>query len=207
MKIEKELEKILTDFKKKHPASMFRDPEVYADLLAQTYYFVCHSTALLGYALPHLKNAPLRHHFEKHISEEEKHELLALKDIEKMKRNISEFVEHTSTQAFYQSQYYRIQFEGGTSLLGYILFLEAIAVSWGKEVYHEVKDIHKGSTLFIKVHADEDPDHLDNALRAINALPLIEQESILKNLHYSHEMYQQIMQKILKKQGLEVIAA
>ncbi len=197
MNIEQDLEIILRDFKKNHLASMFRDKTVYADLLAQTYYFVCHSTALLGYALPHLKNAPLRHHFEKHISEEEKHELLALKDIERMGLDIKHFSEYTSTQAFYQSQYYRIQFEGGTSLLGYILFLEAVAVSWGKEVYEEIKDIHKGSTLFIKVHADEDPDHLDNALGAIKALPVDQQEAIRKNLYYSYEMYQQILQNIV----------
>lgn len=202
MNIKKDLDQILKDFQKNYPAGMFKDKKIYGDWLAQTYYFVCHSTPLLGFALPHLKNQALKHHFEHHMSEEQKHELLAQKDIEKLGMDVTNFKEYSSTQAFYHSQYFRIQFEGGTALLGYILFLEAMAVSWGREIYNEVKDQHKGSSLFIKVHAEEDPTHLDNALRAIMALSEDEQAAILRNLHFANDMYQRMMQDILSKKAL-----
>lgn len=206
MKIEKELQQTLMRFKEQNPVSMFEDKNLYADWLAQTYYFVCHSTALLGYALPHLKNPALRHHFEHHMAEENKHELLAIKDLQRLGMDIKDYPEHASTQAFYHSQYYRIQFEGGTSLLGYILFLEGMAVDWGKNIYHQVKDVHSGSTLFIKVHADEDPHHLDGAIKTILALSLPEQEAIMRNFHYSAEIYQQIIQSLKKSKSLSKAA-
>lgn len=200
--IRKELEAALKKYQDLYPTSLFKDKNAYAEWLAQTYYFVRHSTSLLGYAMPHLKNDGLRHHFEHHLGEEERHDLLALKDLERMGRKIDEFEEYNTTQAFYQSQYYRIQFEGGTSLLGYILFLEGIAVAWGRQVYEDIKDTHKGSVLFIKVHAEEDPHHLEAAIETIMKLSPEEQKAILRNLRYSDEIYEQMLQTALgrKKQ-------
>lgn len=197
-----EIELTMNHFKKSNPARIFHNKTLYGDWLAQTYYFVCHSTALLGYALPHLKNPSLRHHFEKHMSEENKHELLALKDIQRLGFNLSDFDELANTQAFYHSQYYRIAFEGGTSLLGYILFLEAMAVDWGKDIFNEIKEVHSDSTLFIKVHADEDPHHLEGAIKTILSLSAQEQVAIMKNFRYSAEIYQQIISTLHSRQNI-----
>jgi hypothetical protein len=206
MSLKKELGVILKQYQDKYPPSLFKDKEFYGEWLAQTYFFVRHSTSLLGYAMPHLKNDGLRHHFEHHLGEEERHDLLAIKDLERIGKNISQYEEYTSTQAFYQSQYYRISFEGGTSLLGYILFLEGLAVAWGRPVYEEIKDLYKGAALFLKVHAEEDPDHLDAAISTILKLSPEEQKMIVKNLHYSHEMYESILQCALKKKEAKKVA-
>lgn len=192
MTIKDEFMQSMEEFKKNHHPSLFRDPGVYQEWLAQTYFFVRHSTALLGYALPFLKNDDLRHHFEKHLGEETRHDLVALKDLQKMGREISEFKESAPTQAFYQSQYYRVQFEGGTALLGYILFLEGIAVHWGKEVFEVVKNHHKG-THFARVHVDEDPEHLEGALKTIMSLDKAQQEAIMRNFYFSKQLYEAIV--------------
>ncbi|WPU67035.1 iron-containing redox enzyme family protein [Peredibacter starrii] len=199
MNIKKAYQDSMKKFSKNNPSTLFKDKEVYGEWLAQTYFFVRHSTSLLGYSLPHLKNEELRHHFEHHLGEEERHDLLALKDIERLGKNISQYQEMIPTQAFYHSQYYRISFEGGTSLLGYILFLEGLAVNWAKDSYMEIKDLHKGSVLFLKVHAEEDPHHLEEAIKTISSLSQNEQECILRNLHYSEELYQQMMHCILEQ--------
>lgn len=196
MDIKKEFEACMVEFKKNTPVKYFKDPEFYHEWLAQTYFFVRHSTALLGFSLPYLKNDDLRHHFENHLGEETKHDLVAIRDLQKMGRNIEEFRESTATQAFYQSQYFRIQFEGGTSLLGYILFLEGLAVHAGREIYEEIKMIHKG-TNFLRVHAEEDPEHLEAAIKTIMKLGPEEQKLIMKNMHYSEEMYGMIVQTCL----------
>lgn len=192
MDIKKIFLEAMEDFKAQNNPSCYRDPRAYQEWLAQTYFFVRHSTALLGFALPYLQSADLRHHFEKHLGEETRHDLVALRDLQKMNRKIEEFSESIYTQAFYQSQYYRVQFEGGTSLLGYILFLEGIAVHWGKDFYETVKNLH-GGTQFAKVHVNEDPEHLEGALKTILALNTDQQEAIIRNFYYSKQMYESII--------------
>jgi len=205
MNIKDEFLKTMEEFKKNcHPQS-FRDPQVYQEWLAQTYFFVRHSTALLGYSLPYLKNDDLRHHFEKHLGEETRHDSIALKDLPLMNRNINEFRPLHATEAFYQSQYYRIQFEGGTSLLGYILFLEGIAVHWGKEVYTVVQKYHKG-IHFARIHVNEDPIHLEGALKTISSLSEDQQMAILNNLKFTQHMYETIISEILQDNSLLEVA-
>jgi hypothetical protein len=193
MNIQQDFLRVMNLFRSRLEINAFRDKTFYSEWLAQTYFFVSHSTSLLGFAMPHLKNAEIRRHFEHHLSEEEKHDLVALKDLERLGTPINQFHESPMTQAFYHSQYFRIAFENGTSLLGYILFLEGVAVHAGREIYQEIKDIHHGSTLFLKIHAEEDPKHLEDALNVISSLSQEEQLSIMRNLHYSHELYEHIL--------------
>jgi thiaminase len=200
------INQLLKEFRRNYPPAMLKDKTVYADWLAQTYYYVVHSTSLLGYALPHLKNMELKRHFEQHLGEETRHDLLAVKDIERLGYSMDQFPEHAMTQAFYHSQYYRINFEGGTSLLGYILFLETMAVHWGKDAYEQIKSCHKNSVLFLKVHAEEDPQHVDNAIGAIMKLSESEQEVIVRNMHYSYEVYAKMLDSNLKMQPVKKAA-
>lgn len=199
MDFKKLVEQSVTHIRGTFPAKTFRDEDFYSNFIAQTYYFVRHSTALLGYALPYLHNDKLRQIFEHHLGEESRHDLLALKDLEKLHRSLSDHPESPWTQAFYQGQYYRIQFEGGSSLLGYILFLEALAVTLGKEIYEEVNKVHSGATLFLKVHAEEDITHVARAVSLIESLPEAEQIMIAKNLAHSELLYGALLSDGLKK--------
>lgn len=203
MSVRDDLMRTLNSYETIFTPGLFKDKDVYAEWLAQTYFFVRHSTPLLGFALPHLKNDELKRHFEHHLGEEERHDLIALKDIERLGRKINEFQEMNLTKAFYQSQYYRISFENGTSLLGYILLLEGMAVTWGQKMYGEIKDVHKNSIFFLKVHAEEDPHHLDGAIDTIMRLSLEEQHLILENLRYSDEIYKGMLNKIILKKELK----
>lgn len=169
------------------PTSSLKDKHRYEWWLSQTYHFVSHSTSLLGFALPFLHDEKLKSIFEHHLGEESRHDLLALKDIEKLGGTISP--PSFYTEAFYQSQYYRIQFESGKSLLGYILFLENLAVTWGKDLYDDLNKIHPRSMLFLKVHAEEDVSHVARAISLIESLPKADQDIILRNFHYSEGLY------------------
>lgn len=206
MNIQKELNLLLSEFKRQNAPSMLKDKHIYGDWLAQTYYYVVHSTSLLGYALPYLKSMKLKRHFEKHLAEESRHDLLVIKDMERLGLSMDQYPEDALTQAFYHSQYFRVQFQGATSILGYILFLEAMACSWGKEAHEQIKDIHKNSVLFLKVHAEEDPQHVDSAIGAILELSPTEQEVILQNMRYSYEIYSEILQRVCKKQSVKIAA-
>ena len=184
-------EKLLKDsaqsVRQNNSAENFRDREYYAWWLSQTYHFVRHSTSLLGLALPHLRDEKLRTVFEHHLGEESRHDLLALKDIETLGQTLQ--VPSRFTEAFYQSQYYRIQFQGGEALLGYILFLENLAVTWGKDIYEDLNSVYPKSLLFLRVHAEEDVSHVSRAIALVEDLPSQTQQIIEENLKYSHELY------------------
>lgn len=206
MKIQEKFELTMKNSVKEISPNLFRNKEFYAQWLAQTYYFVCHSTALIGYALPFMSRGEMRSRFEEHMAEEKSHELLALKDLNRLGYEIKDFPEDSMTQAFYQSQYYRITFEGPTTLLGYILYLEGLAVHVGGTVYNEIKDLHKNSVLFLKVHAEEDPHHLTEALQNILKLPAAEQEKILNNLNFSRDVYNQMILNASEKAKMKKAA-
>lgn len=191
MKTSDMLKESVADIRSHFPVGLMRDRERYAWWLSQTYHFVCHSTQLLGYALPFLKDQNLRSVYEHHLGEESRHDLLAIKDIEKLGLKIFPVSPHT--EAFYQSQYYRIQFEGGSTLLGYILFLEHLAVTWGKEMYEELLPLYPQSVLFLRVHAEEDPSHVSRAIKMIEGLPTEQQEKILRNFRASCALYSAIL--------------
>ncbi len=206
MNIKHELQILLSTFAHNNRPEVLKDREAYAQWLAQTYYFVRHSVPLLGYALPHLKNDGLKQRFGSHMGEEDRHDLMLLKDLEKLGRKITEFPEWSLTQGFYQSQYYRIQFEGGTSFLGYILFLEALASGWGKDAHTAVKSVFPSAALFLRVHSEEDPAHVEEALNAIVKLGTEDQEMIFRNMLYSAEIYQNIINKLSEAKAGRKIA-
>ena len=83
--------------------------------------------------------------------------------------------------------------------MGYILFIEDMAVGWGRKAYEEIKDLHPNSVLFLKVHAEEDPQHVENAIGAILKLTVQEQEIIIRNMHFTSQIYGQMLQCAVRK--------
>lgn len=111
----------------------------YANFLAQTYYFVSHSTKLLQVSCDHFGERHKEQHerFKEHISEENGHEKIAEVDLKNLGYRVSDFVETSQTRFLYEPQYYKNEHISPLALLGYILFLEGISV----EVYPEVYQI------------------------------------------------------------------
>jgi len=183
------------------------DESFYNDWLAQTYYFVRHSTKLLNLSACHLNHDQegLYARFVEHISEELFHEKLVLQDLKRRKRKINEFSELTTTKNFYRSQYFMIN-QDPTSLLGYILFLEAIAITAGSRVA-QITEQHHGVSSFLRVHVEEDVDHIEKAFEAIKSLDPKESEEAFTNFLDTAKSYVQILSEISSKtQRLKVAA-
>ena len=99
---------------------------------------------------------------------------------------IEDYPELASTSAFYESQYYKIEYQDPTALLGYILALEGFAVTQGAWIYSETSgQFGKAACTFLKVHADDDPDHLDKALEHVKPLSETQQRFVAQNLMQS----------------------
>ena len=166
----------------------WQNREAYAHYLAQTYYYVSHSTRLLAAAASRFsaQDEALHRRYLEHTTEEKSHHLLALHDLKALGGTTVEFPELAITSAFYESQYYKVDRQDPTALLGYILALEGYAVSQGTRVYKIVSEkFGKPASTFIKVHSEDDPDHLDKAFASLTSLRTEQLEHVTKNLKQS----------------------
>lgn len=150
----------------------WKNSNFYSDWLAQSYYFVTHSLRLLGHTISHSEKSSdlFIRRSANHMLEEFGHEVMAKNDLERMGFSLDSFTELCATKMFYRSQYYGIEKVNSRYLLGYILFLEGIAVIHGKKAYEQVSEAFPKSAVFLKVHAEEDVDHLDKAFKEISVL-------------------------------------
>lgn len=178
--------------------------ECYASWAAQTHYFVSHSTRLIALAASRFykDKDSLHQRFLKHISEEAFHEKLAERDIKALGLDIKNFPELSSTKGFYQSQYYQIERESPESFLGYIVALEGIAVLAGEKALATVSEAFGGKAAsFLKVHAEEDKKHIEDALHHMFSLDEVNLRKAYANFIQSSELYCSMLDEIENKYG------
>ncbi len=176
----------------------------YGDWLAQTYYYVRHSTRLLAasaalFPLDERGNA-FHHRFAAHMGEEKKHEQLALHDLKGLGFTIDRFPELAVTRMFYEPQYYKIEHQDPIALFGYILALEAMSARKGPWVRERVVDSH-GATCaaFLRVHAEDDVDHLEKAFRSLEATTEEQRRLIEQNIDQTTFGYAAILAEIPRR--------
>jgi thiaminase len=176
----------------------------YADWLAQTYYYVCHSTRLLAAAAARFpydeRGNQLHHRFAKHMAEEKKHELLAVSDIRVLGETIESLPEHPSTRMFYETQYFKIEHQSPVTLFGYILPLEAIPPVQGPLMIEKVTGAYGPKCAsFVKLHAGEDVDHLEKALAMLDSLDALDKQRVEDNLRQTTYAYVAMLHDIRRR--------
>ena len=177
----------------------WEDPQCYASWLSQTYHFVSHSTRLIALAASrfYLDQDGLHNRFLAHIQEEKSHEKLAIHDIKALGLEPANFPELSLTKGFYRSQYYFIERVEAASFLGYIMALEGIAVYAGPVALKKAQKAHGSkATSFLKVHSEEDVEHIEQALNQFEQLTLKGQQHSFENLIQSGELYCQMLDRI-----------
>ncbi|AGH96007.1 iron-containing redox enzyme family protein [Pseudobdellovibrio exovorus] len=169
----------------------------YISFLTQTYYFVQHSTRLLALAAAHasLEEDSLHRRYSAHIAEEKGHEKIALNDLKKLGVENLE-AKSITAKNLYETQYFKIEREHPASLFGYILALEGIASLICPLFIEKVYRAHgTESSRFLKLHVEEDPDHVDKALEAIASLPAQLQLLIQDNMRQSVRNYRALLEE------------
>lgn len=178
----------------------------YAWFLSQTYYYVCHSTRLLHVAIGRMKqnDHEFCRRFTQHLKEENGHEAIALKDLRRLGFDIEDFPELPETRMFWETQYYKIEHNDPLSLLGYIYALEAIACEICPIIKRELeKHYDKDCHSFIKVHGEDDPEHVEKALEQIRSLPKERLRWVQENFEQSTQSYRHFLDAILRVSALE----
>ena len=176
--------------------------ESYGNLLAQIYHWVSKSTRMLAFCASRLgvEAESMHQRFLAHAVEEKGHHLLALHDLKALGYEVSEFPELTTTAAFYQSQFYKIEYEHPLSMIGYIIALEGFSVRRGQQIYEIVHErFGSAASTFIQVHTVDDLDHLPKILKLVAGLPDMEQRMIRTNLRQSIELFTLMLGEIVKK--------
>lgn len=188
----------------------WKDPEFYAEWLAQTYFFVCHSTRIIasaGVRFPIERNN-LHNRFLQHASEEKNHEILAVKDLKHLGRDIKDFHSMPATQAFYQTQYFWIDQVNPASVYGYFLVLECLAIHCGPTLMQKLKPHHSEKSLnFLRIHVEEDEDHIEEHNEVLDTFNEEETKLIVENLKVSAYMYIQILKSVEEKVRAKKIGA
>lgn len=178
----------------------WEDSDFYQVFLSQTYYFVQHSTRLLALAsacTPMNENS-LHRRFAAHISEEKGHDQLALNDLKKLSGGTGLSRELVETKNLYEIQYYKIQKLHSAALFGYILALEGIASLICPHFVDRVYQAHGvEAARFLKLHIEEDPDHVDKAFAELKDLQPMVFEFTAQNLVQSFRNYKSVLEAAL----------
>ncbi len=183
-------------------AFAWRDRRVYGDWLAQTYYYVRHSTRLLAAAAARFTHDELGNslhvRFAAHMAEEKRHELLALHDLKALGLSLDQFSERPSTRALWECQYYKVEHVDPVALFGYILALEAMSAAHGPWVYEEVAKAHgAAAATFLKLHAHDDEDHVQKAIAMLERIDARGRAAIEQNLAQSTFAYLVMLGELL----------
>ncbi len=173
----------------------------YADWLAQTYFYVRHSTRLLAAAAARFshdaRDTALHYRFATHMAEEKKHELLCVHDLSAIGETLDSLPERHSTRMFYEPQYYKIEHQAPIALFGYILPLEAIGPLHGMRVLDPIIRSHgEKAASFLKLHAAEDVEHLDKALLMLDGIGAAERRLVQENMRQTTYAYVAILHDI-----------
>ncbi len=180
----------------------WENKEAYAMWLAQTYYMVNHSTRLVALAGAH---APLNRNFlheryVDHAKEERGHQLIAISDLKVLGYTVDQLPCLTPAATMYQIQYYWIQHRGAASFFGYTLALEALAEKFGPQIYERIVAAHgKQACKFLKLHAEADVGHLEEAFKNIDQLNPAEAEMAMENMLISSDTYREMLIKSREK--------
>lgn len=160
------------------------DRKAYGNYLAQTYYYVRHSTRLLAYAAGLMKESDGAFHrrFLEHGAEEKGHEILLLNDLAALNLRVEDFPELPETRMFWEPQYAKILLKDPLALMGYVFALEAVAADQCPKMLKALTPHHPKEALsFVRVHGEDDPAHVAKAQALIASLPLERQRIVTEN--------------------------
>lgn len=174
----------------------WKDATFYASWLAQTYYFVKDNTRLLMLcgSRVSLQDQKLHIRLIEHASEEKGHEMLLVRDLNKLGRKVEEIPQFSSTAGFYQSQYYWIEHCHPIAFFGYIILLEGLGAEYAPKVGKMAGEAHgAAATSFLRVHGEEDTSHIESAFKELAALPSEHIAMVAENFRLALGFYEAIV--------------
>ena len=172
---------------------------VYSAWLSQVFYMVRHTTRLLAVCAgcSPLEQEDMHQRLLEHLQEEKGHDKIALADLGGLGCSLNDLPEFPETKRLVQLQYEQMKDLSACTFFGYILLLEGLAVMRGKKLHDEVTvAFGPRAGRFLKVHAEDDIEHIEQALRQVESLELEDQALVVQNLKLSAAIYQKMLERI-----------
>ncbi|MFM6927783.1 MAG: iron-containing redox enzyme family protein [Bdellovibrio sp.] len=191
-------EETMKEIKVQAEAFPWEDEVAYSQWLGQTYHFVIHSTRLLALASARTPMSQYQFHnrFIDHAKEERGHEKMLINDLKALGRDLSQIPEFACTSALYKTQYYYIEHCSTDTFMGWVIMLEAFASNFGPGILKRVTKAHgKDASVFWKVHAEEDQDHIQKAFKQVSQLPDSHQAETILNFQHTANHYLNILKE------------
>lgn len=173
--------------------------EAYAELLAQTYYYVRHTMTFIatGVAQFNLTDRPLHRQLIKHLAEENGHDIMLINDLKALGMKVEDFPERPQTSALYQSQYYYFDHENPYAHFGYAYYLEGVSAHSLPAVADTTTKLYgERASTFYRLHGEEDVGHFAKGLKLLEGLPPDALESVEKNLNETSFFYMGMVEAI-----------
>jgi hypothetical protein len=193
---EKTYQKAMAQIGKEIDAFPWENRHAYAQWLAQTYYFANTTTRLLALASAYTDydRYALHNRFLDHAKEERGHEKMLINDLKAIDMKLENFPENYPAAGLYQSQYYWIQQHTPLAFFGYIIMLEGVgALHCGRAYQRVVKAFGEKAGVFLKVHSQDDVDHIEKAMKQILEMPKSVEPFILRNFEHSTNFYLKLL--------------
>jgi hypothetical protein len=199
--LKRKFQECIKDLVKQFSNLDWEDEAVYAEWMAQTYFFVRHVTSLIALSAarfgPDRRDLQYAHH--KAVGEEAHHDVMLLNDLKALGYKIEDFTEFAETAAFYQSQYYYIEHQSPVALIGASLSLEGVSASSEDVRKRLEKKYGRAPTSFISHHVIADQEHFKNSFEQIDLLAEADQTIAMKNLLQSTRLYSLMLKAIVEK--------
>lgn len=180
----------------------WEDKEAYVSWLAQTYEYATFTTRILALTGAHfpLKQTALASRFIQHATEEKGHDKLLVNDAKALGYDLDSVKLLPEAEAFHKSVYYWI-YQGHTAvIMGWVLFLEGFAVNYGPLLHERAERAHgKKPTSFLRVHTQEDPDHVEKALSALTHFSADELAEVAHGLELYAGLYSSLYAAIVRE--------
>jgi len=202
-------EEVHARMRKAAEAFPWEDKDAYASWLAQTNEYVMHGTRILALTAGHfpMDKTPLAARFIQHATEEKGHEKLLLNDAKALGKELSDLPVLPEAEAFHKSVYYWIYHARPGVIMGWILFLEGVAIRTGPMAFERAVKVHGKATSFLRVHTQEDPDHVDKAFEVLGLFSEKELEDVAHGLELYSALYENIFKAIAARAGSKTTKA
>ncbi len=178
--------------------------DAYISWLVQSYEYAYNSTRILamtGGKMPRDKTK-YSNRFISHAAEEKGHEKLLENDVKSFGLGMSMQEVLPQAKAFHQSLYYWLGFDNPVGMFGWVLALEGFAVKNVPQMYEVcLSEFGPKATSFLKVHAQEDEDHLEKAFKSINDFTPEENQLVGETMYQYSCLYGEILKKITERYG------
>lgn len=183
-----------------YDAVSWGDRWLYANWLAQTFYYTRHATRVISWAAAKTPHSHEWIHLKliQHIQEEKNHEELANHDLKNLGFSMEQFPEQASTTAYYGTLFYLLEHVSSLSLFGYFSILEGLAINAGVKLNNYVESHYgKNTATFLKVHCKADVKHFEEDLAILEKFDENELAAIEKSVELSINLYKNLMIELI----------